>query len=83
MFNISAKSKDTMKVDHTLEFSLEVQSFFLMHFMSFINIENQIDDIQVVSQFTCLMGHPVVCREYKGPLHLFLELLLFIPFLDF
>ena len=46
-------------------------------------IENQIDDIQVVSQFTCLMGHPVVCREYKGPLHLFLELLLFIPFLDF
>ena len=37
MSNISVNFKDTQKVDHILESSLDVQSFFLMYFILFIN----------------------------------------------
>jgi len=53
MFNISVNFKDTKNVDHILE------NWFLMHFYIIINFSEINDDIQVVSQFPCLTGHPV------------------------
>ena len=55
-FNISVNLKDTKKVDHILESSLGV--LFRCTLLSFINKEIE-DDIKVVSQFPCLLGHPV------------------------
>ena len=61
MFNFSVNSKDTKKVAHILESSLEI--FFLMQYqvsISSINIKYQLseikDDIQIFSQFPCLLG---------------------------
>ena len=57
MFNNLVMFKGTKKVDHILESSTDFQ-FFLRH-LSFINYRLLKNDIQVVSKFPCLLGHPV------------------------
>ena len=58
MFNFSVHFKDTKKKGHILESSLDVQSFF-----DALNVIYQLseieDEFQFVSQFPCLLGHPV------------------------
>ena len=50
--------KNVKKVDHILESPLDIQSYFDSLYV--ISQLSQIkDDIQVVSQFPCLLGHPV------------------------
>ena len=58
MFNISVNFKDTKKVDHILERSLDVWSFFDSLYVIYQLSEIK-DDIRVISQFLCLLGHPV------------------------
>ena len=75
MFNFFAIFKDKKKVDHILESSLDSTSFF-----DALNVIYQLsklkDDIHVVSQFSCLLRHPVrtttqlhnvVFQEEKSP----------------
>ena len=59
MFNISVKIfKDTEKSDHNLESSLDLK--FLFDALDVIHQLSEIkDDIKFVSQFPCLLGHPV------------------------
>ena len=52
MFNISVNFKDTKKVDHILESSLD--ALYVIYQLSKIK-----DDIQVFSEFPCLLGHSV------------------------
>ena len=54
MFDNSVNFKDTTKVDHILESSLKFQSFF-----DALYVIHQLSEIKDVSQFQCLMGHPV------------------------
>ena len=58
MFNISVYFKDAKKVDHILESLLDFQSRFDARYVIYQLSEFK-DDIQVVSQFPCLLGHPV------------------------
>jgi len=62
MFNISVNFKDTKKVDHILEISLDFQSFFDALYVIYQLSEIK-DDIQAVSQFPCLLGHSVVNQQ--------------------
>jgi len=58
MLNISVNFKDIKKVDHIFKSSLDFQSFCAQ--VNFIYQLSEIkDDIQVVSHFPCLLGHPV------------------------
>ena len=59
IIKISVYLKDSKKVDHISESSLDVQS--LSYALNVIYQLSEIkDDIQVqVSQFRCLLGHPV------------------------
>ena len=51
--------KDTKTVDHILSSSLHFKSFFnALHVI--YQLSEIKDDIQVVSQFLCLLGHPVI-----------------------
>ena len=59
IFNISVNFKNTKKVGHILESSLDVQSFYDPLYAILLMIKFK-DDIQVVSQFPRLLGHPVV-----------------------
>ena len=59
MFQNLVDFKDTKKVDYILESSLDVHSsafdaLYVIHQLSEIK-----DDIKFVSQFPCLLGHPV------------------------
>ena len=60
MFNISVNFKDKKNLDHTLESSLDVkflvEALFVIYQLSDIK-----DDIHVISQFPCLLGHTVAC----------------------
>ena len=58
MFYISFNFKNTKKKDHSSESSLDLQSFFDAFYVisQLSEIKN---DIQVVSQFPCLLGRPV------------------------
>ena len=58
MLNNSVNFKDTKKVDHILESSLEFQSYFYECFVIYQLSEIK-DDIRVISQFLCLLGHTV------------------------
>ena len=58
MFNISVNFKDTKKVDQILESSLDFQSFLDALYVIYQLWEIK-DEIQVVAQFPCLLGHPV------------------------
>ena len=57
MFSISVNFKDPKKVDHILESSLDFYALYVVYQLSEIK-----DDIEVVSQFPCLLGHPVHCE---------------------
>ena len=54
MLNTSVNFKDTMKVDHILESSLDVQSLVDVFYIIYTLSENE-DHIQVVFQFPCLL----------------------------
>ena len=56
MFNISVNLKDAKKVDHIMESSLDYQSLFDALYVIYQPSEIK-DDIKVVSQFSCLLGH--------------------------
>ena len=56
MFNNSINLKGTKKVDHILERSLDFKFFFDELYVIYQLSEI---DIQVVSQFPCLLGPPV------------------------
>ena len=58
MFNISVFFKDTKKGEHILESSLDLKSFFDA-FNVIYQVSEIKDDIHVVSQFPCLLEHPV------------------------
>ena len=62
MFNISVNFKDTKKVDHILKISSDFQSLFDALYVIYQLSEIK-DDIQAVSQFPCLLGHPVVNQQ--------------------
>ena len=64
MFNNSVNFKDTKKVDHILESSLDFQSYFYEFFVIYQLSEIK-DDSQVVSHFLCLFGLPVVRNQYN------------------
>ena len=72
MLNNSVNFKDTKKVDHILESSLEFQSYFYECFVIYQLSEIK-DDSQVVSHFLCLFGLPVVRNQYNkiAALHFF------------
>ena len=53
MFNISVICKDTKKVDHILESSLKVQTFYDALFVIYQLSEIK-DDIHAVPQFPCV-----------------------------
>jgi len=63
MFYNLVMFKGTKKVDHILESSTDFQSF-LRH-LSFINYRLLKNDIQVVSKFPCLLGHPVFSDTHR------------------
>ena len=64
MLNNSVNFKDTKKVDHILESSLDFQSYFYEFFVIYQLSEIK-DDSQVVSHFLCLFGLPVVRNQYN------------------
>ena len=53
---MSVNFKDIKKVNHILANSLNLKSFLFTFCPQFLEIK---DDIQVISQFSCLLGHPV------------------------
>ena len=55
--------KDKKKVDHIFENSLDVQSFLDALHVPYYQLSELEDDIQVVSRFPCLLGHPVHQRS--------------------
>ena len=55
MIYISANFKDSKNADHILK----TYNLCMIHFLSFYQISEIKDDFQVVSQFPCLLGHPV------------------------
>ena len=58
MFNIFVMFKDTKTVNHILETSLHFKSFFDAIYVIYQFSEIK-DNIQVVSQFPCLLGQSV------------------------
>ena len=57
--DISVILKSTKKLDLILESALDFQSFFFDALSVIYHLSEIKDDIQVVSQLQCILGHPV------------------------
>ena len=59
MLNISVNLQNTKSLDHIFKSSLDFQSFYNGLYVIYQLSEHK-DDIQVISQFSWLLGHPKV-----------------------